>query len=164
MRRADSGKDPDAGKDWRQEKDRTEDEMVGWHHWLNENAFEQALGDGEGWGSLVCCSLWGLKELDMTEQLNNSYLTLSSWWPLELPVSFTEETKVQRGPAMQVTGFELLAPEQSILYKTDSPDFANSPLISGIHICYPHHPSVSLLVSSNPYFNCSLLIFIGKWH
>ena len=49
----------------------TEDEMVGWHHQLNEHEFEQALGDGEGQGSLVCCSPRGCKELDMIEQLNN---------------------------------------------------------------------------------------------
>ena len=54
MRNQVSGKDPDAGKDWRQEKGVTEDEMVGWHHWLNGCKFEQALGDGEGQGSLAC--------------------------------------------------------------------------------------------------------------
>ena len=55
-------KDPDAGKDWRQEdKGMTEDEMVGWHHWLDGNEFEQALGFGDGQGSLVCCSLWGCR-------------------------------------------------------------------------------------------------------
>ena len=64
-------KDPDAGKDWRQEeKGMTEDEMVGWHHWLNGHEFEQALGVGDGQGSLACCSLWGCKESDMTEWLN----------------------------------------------------------------------------------------------
>ena len=52
----------------------TEDEMVGWHHWLNGHEFEQALGDGEGQGSLACCCPWGHKELDLTEQLNNSPL------------------------------------------------------------------------------------------
>ena len=46
----------------------TEDEMVGWHHQLNGREFEQAPGDGEGQGSLVCCSPWGHKELDTTEQ------------------------------------------------------------------------------------------------
>ena len=52
-----TGKDPDAGKDRRQEeKGKTEDEMVGWHHRLNAHEFEQALGHGEGQGSLVCCS------------------------------------------------------------------------------------------------------------
>ena len=48
----------------------TEDEVVGWHYQLNGHEFEQALGDSEGQGSLVCCSAWGRKESDMTEQLN----------------------------------------------------------------------------------------------
>jgi len=52
-----TGKDTDAGKDWRQEKKgKTEDEMVGWHHQLNTHEFEQAPGDGEGQGSLAYCS------------------------------------------------------------------------------------------------------------
>ena len=64
-------KDLDAGKDWRQEeKGMTEDEMVGWHHWLDVHDFEQALGIDDGQGSLVCCSPWDCKELDITEQLN----------------------------------------------------------------------------------------------
>ena len=64
-------KDPDAGKDWRQEeKGKTEDEMVGSHHWHNGHEFEQAPGVGDGQGSLSCCSPWGLKESDMTECLN----------------------------------------------------------------------------------------------
>ena len=74
MWRMDSlGKDPDAGKDWRQEeKGMTEDDMVGWHHWLNGHEFEQAPGVGEGQESLACCSPWGCKESDRTERLNNS--------------------------------------------------------------------------------------------
>ena len=72
------GKDPDAGKDCRrEEKGMTEDEMVGWHHWLNGHEFEQALGVGDGQGSLACCSPWGHKELDMTEQLNWTELNSS---------------------------------------------------------------------------------------
>ena len=60
-------KDPDAGKDWRQkEKWAAEDEMVGWHHSLNGHEFEQPPGDGEGWGSRACYSLWRHKELDTT--------------------------------------------------------------------------------------------------
>ena len=50
----------------------TEDEMVGWHHQLNGPKFEQTLGDSEGVGSLVCCSPWGHKESDTTEQLNTT--------------------------------------------------------------------------------------------
>ena len=70
------GKEPGAGKDWRQEeKGMTEDEMVGWHHWLNGHEFEQAPGVGDGQGSLPCCSSWGGKESDMTEQLNNNVMT-----------------------------------------------------------------------------------------
>ena len=59
-----TGKGPDAGKDWRQEeKGRTEDEMAGWHHWLDEHEFEQAPGVGDGQRSLVCCSPRSHKEL-----------------------------------------------------------------------------------------------------
>ena len=67
---------PDAGKDWRQEETgTTEDEMVGWHHRLDGHEFEQALGVGDGQGSLACCSPWGHKESDTTEQLNWTELT-----------------------------------------------------------------------------------------
>ena len=62
-------KDLDAGKDWRQEKGSTEDEMVEWHHWLDAHEFEQAPGMGDGQGSLTCCSPWICKESDMTEWL-----------------------------------------------------------------------------------------------
>ena len=65
------GKDPDVGKDWRQEeKGTTENEMVGCHHQLNGHEFEQAPGVGEGQGSLTCCSPWGRKKLDTIERLN----------------------------------------------------------------------------------------------
>ena len=64
-------KDPDAGKDWRQEeKGTTEDEITRWHHQLDGHEFEQAPGVGDGQGSLVCCSPWGHKESDTTEWLN----------------------------------------------------------------------------------------------
>ena len=72
------GKDPDAGKDWRQEEKRaTEDETVGWHHRLNGQEFEQTPGDSEEQGSLVCCSPWGWTESDTTEQLNNNKISYS---------------------------------------------------------------------------------------
>ena len=74
------GKDPDAGKDWEQEeKGLTKEEIIGWHHWLNGHEFEQSLEEGEGQGSLVCCSRWGHKELDMTEQLNNNNKVTHKW-------------------------------------------------------------------------------------
>ena len=64
-------KDPVAGKDWGQEeKGTTEDEMVGWHHWLNGHGFGWTLGVDDGQGGLACCGSWDLKELDTTEWLN----------------------------------------------------------------------------------------------
>ena len=57
-----TGKHPDAGQDWRQ-KGMTEDEMTGWHHWLDGHEFEQDLGVGDGEGSLACCSPWGRTQL-----------------------------------------------------------------------------------------------------
>ena len=64
-------KDTDAGKDWGQEeKGMTEDEMVGWHHWLDGHRFWWTLGVGDGQGGLACCDSWGCKESDMTELLN----------------------------------------------------------------------------------------------
>ena len=65
------GKDPDAGRDWGQEeKGRTEDEMAGWHHWLDGHEYESTLGVGDGQGGLACYYSCGRKESDMTEQLN----------------------------------------------------------------------------------------------
>ena len=67
------GKYLDAGKDRRQEKKgMTGDEMVGWYHWLSWHEFDQISGDGEGQGSLMCCSSWSQKESDTTEPLNNN--------------------------------------------------------------------------------------------
>ena len=74
------GKDPDSGKDWRQdEMGTTEDKMAGWYHRLDEYEFEQTLGDSEGQGSLVCCSPWGHKESDTTEWLNNNNNVWTTW-------------------------------------------------------------------------------------
>ena len=73
MRRPTHWKRPDAGKDWRQkEKGKTEDEMIGWHHWLSGHESGQTTGDGEGQGGLACCSLWAHKESDTIWWLNNS--------------------------------------------------------------------------------------------
>ena len=70
------GKDSDAGSDWGQEdKETTEDEMAGWHHWLNGHEFEWTPGVGDGQGGLACCSSWGRKESDTTERLNWIELT-----------------------------------------------------------------------------------------
>ena len=64
-------KDPDAGKDWGQEeKGTTEDEVAGWHHWLNGHGFRWTPGVVDGQGGLLCCDSWGCKESDTTERLN----------------------------------------------------------------------------------------------
>ena len=78
MRRADSfEKDPDSGKDWRQEeKGTTEDEMAGWHHWNSGHGFGWTLGVGYGQGGLACCGPWGHEELGTTEWLNWTELIL----------------------------------------------------------------------------------------
>ena len=73
-----NGKDSDAGKAWRQEKRATEDEMVGWHHWCSRHELGQTPGDGEGQGSLSCCSPWDHKESDKTWQLNNNNINASN--------------------------------------------------------------------------------------
>ena len=77
------GKDSDAGRDWEQEgKGTTEDEMAGWHHWLDGCESEWTLRVGDGQGGLVCCNSWGRKESDMTEQLNwteRIFMTFSSF-------------------------------------------------------------------------------------
>ena len=76
-------KDPDAGKDWRQEEKGTaEDEMVGWHHRCDGHELEQAPGVGDGQGGLVCCSPWGRKESDTTEWLKWTEL---NWFILYIP-------------------------------------------------------------------------------
>ena len=73
------GKDSDVGRDWGQEeKGMTEDEMAGWHHWLDGREFEWTPGDGDGQGGLACFDSWGRKELDTTERLN--------WTELMLPI------------------------------------------------------------------------------
>ena len=83
------GKDSDAGRDWGQEeKGTTEDEMAGWHHWLDGREFEWTLGDGDGQGGLACCDSWGRKESDTTERLN--------WTELNWIYTFSSSNNFQR--------------------------------------------------------------------
>ena len=84
------GKDPEAGKDWRQEeKGTTEDEMVGWHHQLNGHGFGRTPAGGDGQGGLACCGSWGHKELDMTEQMNWRMSMESLLWEWRTSVQIT---------------------------------------------------------------------------
>ena len=79
---------PDAGKDWGQEKRTTENEMVGWYHQLHGHEFEQIPGDSEGQGRLECCSPWVHKELDTIKWLNNNkhFLDSPDYSPFHEPV------------------------------------------------------------------------------
>ena len=79
-----TGKDSDAGRHWGQEeKGTTEDEVAGWHHWLDGGESEWTLGVGDGQGGLTCCDSWGRKESDTTEWLNwtelNGYFSTRVW-------------------------------------------------------------------------------------
>ena len=88
------GKDPDAGKVWGQEeKGTTEDEVVGWHHWLDGHGFGYTLGVGDGQGGLVCCSSWVRKESDMTEWLN--WTELSVKWSISCHINKQDVTVFQ---------------------------------------------------------------------
>ena len=95
--------DSDAGRDWGQEeKGMTEDEMAGWHHWLDGLESGWTLGVGDGQGGLAGCDSWGCKESDTTERLNwtelnvseplikTSHLGQAHWWPLAWVVSQQE--------------------------------------------------------------------------
>ena len=75
-----TGKDPDAGRDWKhEEKGTTENEMAGWHHQLYAHEFGWTPGVGDGQGDLACCNSWGHKESDTTEWLNWTELKVCSW-------------------------------------------------------------------------------------
>ena len=89
-------KDSDAGKDWGQEeKETTEDVMVRWHHWLNRHEFEQAQGDSEGQGSLVCCRLWSHKASDMTYHWTTKTRRMLLEQNLEIRLSWRKTTLLE---------------------------------------------------------------------
>ena len=100
MGRTDSlEKNPDAGKDWGQEeKGMTEDEIVEWHHWLDGHEFEQALGDGEGQGSLVCCNPW-------VYRVGHDWSDLEAAAAADSVLKGREITSLARGPYSQSYGF-----------------------------------------------------------
>ena len=96
------GKDSDAGRDWGwEEKGTTEDEMAGWHHWLDGRESEWTPGVGDGQGGLVCCDSWGRQELDMTEWLNWTESTEqpSKTVIITLILQMTTETQRVKSPA-----------------------------------------------------------------
>ena len=109
-------KDPEAGKDWRQEAKGMFrlGEMFAWHHWLNAHEFEQAPGDGEGQGSLVCCSPWSRKE-----RLNNSSnaCVLSCVWLFLTPQTVVHQAPLSMGFSRQEywSGLPFLSPGYSLV-------------------------------------------------
>ena len=93
-------KDRDAGKDWRQEvKGTTEDEMAGWHHWLDGHEFEWTLEVDNGQGGLACCSSWGHKQSDTIEQLN--WTELNTHTPFGCIVFFSPYMKKSKGTSSE---------------------------------------------------------------
>ena len=95
-------KDSDTGRDWGQEgKGMTEDEMAGWHHWLDGREFEWTLGDSDGQGGLACCDSWGRKESDTTERLNWTELR---WYYSEKVVAPHSSTLAWKIPWMEEPG------------------------------------------------------------
>ena len=90
-----TGKDPDAGKDRRQEeKGTTEDEMAGWHHWFDGYELGWTPGVGDGQGGLACCSSWGRKESDMTERLNWLLRECCPNWKLQILALSSLQTSI----------------------------------------------------------------------
>ena len=122
------GKHCDAGKDWRQEKGTTEDEMVGWHCRLNGYEFEQAPWVGNGQGSLACCSPWGHKVSDTNERLNWTefrQLYKVGTIILILHVRKQTQTRVNLSKVKKpVSGRQNFVPRQSIS--------------SQVHVCYQY--------------------------
>ena len=108
------GKDPDAGRDWGQEeKGTTEDEMAGWHHWLDGHEFEWTPGVGDGQGGLACCYSWGRKESDTTKRLN--WMTDIIIMFLILVISFSiSEFLLENFPLFWVHDLEILCWESQI--------------------------------------------------
>jgi len=109
-------KDPDAGKDWGQEKGATADEMVGWYHRLNGHEFEQTPGDGEGQGSLACCSAWGHKESDMSEWLNNNHIIKPSV-PASNPHALPTSCILSKLGCISVSSSDFLSSSGAVLGK-----------------------------------------------
>ena len=111
------GKDSDAGRDWgKEEEGMTEDEMAGWHHWLDGRESEWTLGVGDGQGGLACCNSWGHKKSDTTEWLNWTEL---NWWYF---VAIKKEPlcwKPLETTAAWSHGFQVLAP--SLAGTSDNP-------------------------------------------
>ena len=136
-----TGKDSDAGRDWGQEeKGTTEDEMAGWHHGLDGCEFEWTLGVDDGQGGLACCHSWGLKESDMTEQLNWTEL---NW--TELPVSDKNKTKLPKNKIL----------DQMAIQKYSIKNFKEGLMLIFLQLLQKCEEEGTL---SNSFYNVSLML------
>ena len=141
-----TGKDSDAGRDWGQEeKGTTEDEMAGWHHWLDGRESEWTPGVVDGQGGLACCDSWGHKESDTTERLNWTGLNLEAnnshrvssmaQWQLKLiqsPLNFwTEEVGERTQVNQRCQGMRGEIPERKELEKNNLKFCVSTQPISG---------------------------------
>ena len=174
-----TGKDPDAGKDWRQEKGPIEDKMVRWHHWLSGCEFKQAPGDSEGQGSLVSCSPWGWKESDVTEQLSNKGfqtppvpMILTCWDPKTILVNrldssagghlvfpLEEDMLTQPSPHRQVSDDALVSSSRTFFWEQSSqsvPADCTPGPSWGETTPGPHHTILTVLLGTGPQQDHSL--------
>ena len=107
----------------------TEDEMAGWHHWLDGHESEWTLGDGDGQGGLACCDLWGLKESDTTERLN---------WTKTETISMVQEsgTSLSSLPKVSISGCQLAAFSFEALNKNSFANLLNFREVSISQNCW----------------------------
>ena len=143
-----------AGKDWRQEeKGMTEDEMVGWHHWLDRHEFEQTPGVGYGQGGLACCSPWGHEESDTTERLNRTELKIVSPSFYRFSILLSSHMawgQIQRAHSTEIRWIQIVpwATHLPIGYKSpcsinfQCPRFSSLFRLSGVdhQSCFPSDP------------------------
>ena len=161
------GKDSDAGRDWGQkEKGTTENEMAGWHHWLDGCESEWTLGVGDGQGGLACCDLWGCKESDKTEWLNwtelryiSDQITLYILYYFSL--SFQKEMNMQFKFSVYILSISyLLTPSciEVVLYLLEA---TSNLFITSINSFYDVSPLCFFPFSFLSWFLSSLLFIIS---
>ena len=171
-------KDSDAWKDWRwEEKGMKEDKIVGWHHWLDGHESEQAPGVGDGQGSLACCSPWGHKESDTTEQLNWTELIyvyvlshFSSIWLLVIPWTVACQAPLSLGFCRQEYWSGLPCPPPGDLPDPGmEPASSAAPALQADSLLLSHqgYKSTVLQLKENTSLYCPVLLhhwsFCGKW-
>ena len=142
------GKDCDAGRDWGQEKKgMTEDEMAGWHRWLDGRKSEWTPGIGDGQGGLACCDSWGRKESDTTERLNwtetaNNVSYISANYPWQIHKYC--ETEFESEYFLNIFHF-LFCNNSKLTEKLQVKKnfcISDSPNVNIYHVCLPFFPTL----------------------